>query len=379
MAAGGKKWLVTGLAIVMLIGVGVVVAGFAIDTDEPKKPVSAGVPSRESATVSVTPSAEPPTVTITGTGDVIMGAAPSLLPPNSGRDFFKRAPLTGDLIMGNLESPLTEDTGHKKCKVVDGKPEEGCFAFRLPPSYATHLKTAGFQVLNLANNHTLDMGPAGLANTRTTLTGQGLQPTGGPGEITLVEAKGLKIAVLGFSPYSWGASLLDVPKAAELVRKAATQADLVVVQMQIGAEGAAYAHVKPGTENFLGENRGDPITFARAMVDAGADLIIGHGPHVLRGMEFYKGRLIAYSLGNFSGYRVLSSAGPAGIGGVVSATLRADGTWVSGKVLPTVMVEGGYPSIDPKKQALTLIRDLSTADLRASAPTIGDDGALTPQ
>jgi hypothetical protein len=136
--------------------------------------------------------------------------------------------------------------------------------------------------------------------------------------------------------------------------------------------------VKPGVENFLGENRGDPIGFGHAVVDAGADLVVGHSPHVLRGMEFYQGKLIAYSMGNFAGYRVLSSAFPLGVGGVLRATLTKDGKWVSGSLVPTQLVDGGLPAADPKSRALALVRDLSAADLPGTAVKVGADGALSP-
>ena len=79
--------------------------------------------------------------------------------------------------------------------------------------------------------------------------------------------------------------------------------------MHAGAEGSDRAHVEPGPETYLGEPRGDSVAFTHAVVDAGADLVVGSGPHVLRGLEWYRGRLIAYSLGNASGYRTLSTAG----------------------------------------------------------------------
>ena len=93
------------------------------------------------------------------------------------------------------------------------------------------------------------------------------------------------------------------------MKKADAWADLVVVTMHAGAEGSDHQHVDPGTEYFLGENRGDSVAFTHAMVRAGADLVVGSGPHVLRGMEWYRGRLIAYSLGNFVGYHTLATSG----------------------------------------------------------------------
>jgi hypothetical protein len=339
---------------------------------------------------SSTPAPAVASITIAAVGDILMGSAPDRLPPGNGRDFFRPVAdaLAADLTMGNLETPLSEDTGFTKCPKPTSPPPEApppttpppketCFAFRLPPAYANVLKDGGFHVLNLANNHTNDAGPGGLRGTRTALTGAGMKPTGGAGEITSIQARGITVAVLGFGPYSWMQNVTDIPAAVALVRKAAAGADLVVVNMHVGGEGADHQHVKPGTEYFLGENRGDPIGFAHAVVDAGADLVVGHSPHVLRGMEFYQGRLIAYSMGNFAGYRVLSTAYPMGVGAVLRASLAKDGSWVSGKLVGTEMVGGGLPAPDPRGKALTLVRDLSAADLGATAVKLGGDGALT--
>lgn len=390
-------WIAVGVAALLAVGGGGIAAGVVLlrDGDDAVATVAESASPTPSPPVSPTPSSSPapPTITISGVGDVIMGSAPDLLPANGGAAFFQRVStaLRGDLVMGNLETPLTEDTGYVKCVPVAAptpsgtkspppkRKPEGCFAFRMPPSYTAVLKSGGFHVVNLANNHTLDYGDEGLANTRANLDQRGIKHTGAPAQITMMKVKGARVAVLGFSPYSWGASVIDIEAAADLVRQASAQADIVVVNMHAGAEGADKTRVRPGTEIFLDENRGDPIAFARAVVDAGADLVVGHSPHVLRAMEFYKGRLIAYSMGNFAGYQVLSSAGPAGIGGVVQATLRYDGSWVSGRLVPTRMVDGGYPAVDPQKKALQLVRDLSAADFPRSGVQIGQNGAITPR
>jgi hypothetical protein len=327
------------------------------------------------------------TISLSATGDIIIGVAPNGLPPHGARDFFAdvRDALRADLPMGNLEQPLTNDTGVTKCPPL-ATPSPGaapakitCFAFRSPPEYATVLKNAGFKVLNLANNHAYDFGADGNRQTRTALQRAGLAHTGAPGEITMVEVKGVKVAVLGFSSYPWSQSVVDIDAGSALVRRAAAQSDLVVVQMHVGAEGPDRTHVRPGTEMFLGENRGDSIKFAHAVVDAGADVVIGHGPHVMRGMEFYRGRLIAYSLGNFSGYRALGYAGVVGVGGVLKMTLRKDGSYVAGSLVPTHMVAPGLPAMDPARQALALVRGLSDTDLPSTGVRIGDDASITPR
>ena len=327
---------------------------------------------------------------LSATGDIILGSAPAALPPADGRDFFTavRDALRADVQMGNLEEPLTTDTGVVKCAKPSpspvpspspsptGKPD--CFAFRAPPGYARLLGDAGFTVMNLANNHAYDFGADGNRQTRAALDAAGVRHTGAPGQITVVPAGALRVAVLGFAPYSWAQSLLDLDAAAALVRRAGTQADLVVVQMHVGGEGADHTHVKPGTETYLGENRGDPVRFAHAVVDAGADLVVGHGPHVLRAMEFYRGRLIAYSMGNFAGYRSLAYTGVVGIGAILHVNLHRDGTWAGGRLVATHLVAPGLPAIDRTGQAYATVRTLSAADLPSTAARVAPDGTVTP-
>src|SRR5262249_13521708 len=145
-------------------------------------------------------------------------------------------------------------------------------------------------------------GPAGIAETDAALAAAGLAWTGRPAQVTYLARGGVRIALLGFAPYGYGDGLLDIPGAVAQGRAAAARAQPVIVFLHAGAEGAAAQHVRPGMETYLGEERGDPVAFAHAVVDAGADLVLGSGPHVLRAMEWYRGRLIAYSHGNFAGY-----------------------------------------------------------------------------
>jgi poly-gamma-glutamate capsule biosynthesis protein CapA/YwtB (metallophosphatase superfamily) len=316
-------------------------------------------------------------ISMSATGDIIMGNAPNRLPAAGGKGFFNdvREALAADLVMGNLEEPLTDDTGHGKC----GAGSTSCHQFRAPPGYAAHLREAGFELLNQANNHGHDYGASGYRNTQRALEEHGLLHTGAPDQITVTEVEGVKVAVLGFSSYPWSNSLIDIEAAKRVVEKAAGQADLVVVQVHMGAEGSGRTRVKPGTEMFLGENRGDPVRFSHAVIDAGADLVVGHGPHVLRGMEFYKDRLIAYSLGNFAGGAgTLSGAGRLGWGGVLKVSLRPDGTYESGQFIATVMNGAGKPTMDDRERGLGLVRELSTSDFPSSGARLGPDGAITP-
>lgn len=334
------------------------------------KTPGASVPASE-------PSAPAETITLSATGDIIMGSAPSKLPANGGAGFFDDIAdgLTADLVMGNLEQPLTGDTGTSKC----GSPARAnCYAFRAPTDYAEHLKDAGFQLLNTANNHSNDYGPQGYANTAEALEAADLQHTGAKDQITVAEVKGTTVAVVGFSPYAANNSVNDLDAAQAIVEEAAGQADLVVVQVHMGAEGSDEGHVTPGTETFFGENRGDPIAFSEAVIDAGADVVIGHGPHVLRGMQFYKGKLIAYSLGNFAGGgNTLSGTGVLKNGGILKVTLTSDGEFRGGEFLSTAMNSAGRPTMDDTGKGRDLVGELSEADFGDTAARIGEDGTIS--
>jgi hypothetical protein len=317
----------------------------------------------------------PPRVAVVGVGDIIMGNTPDL-PPDGARTFFDavRGQLRGDVVSGNVDAALTSSTVTTKC----GPGSTDCFAFRFPPSYAGVLRAANFNVLNLANNHSHDYGGAGLSDSEAALRAHGIQPTGAPGQIAILQVRGLRVAVVGFAPYSWAQDLLDIPAARDLVHKAAKQADLVIVNMHAGGEGAAFTHVRPGHEYFLGEDRGDPIAFAHAVIDAGAALVIGHSPHVLRGMEWYHKRLIAYSMGNFAGYHTLSSAGILGAGGILRLTLAPGGAVASGTVVPTRMMDPGLPSLDATHEAIALLNALSAADFNSCGVRLSAAGVLGP-
>jgi len=314
------------------------------------------------------------TVAIAAVGDIAMGRDGAL--PPSGPDVLfagVRAELRGRVVLGNLEQTLTE-AGASKC----GRKSTDCYAFRTPPVYADALRAAGFTVLNLANNHSLDYGAGGLADTVAALDDAGLRHTGEPGLAARVRQRPVRVSVLGFSYGGLNRGVLDVGAAAELVRQADRWADVVVVTMHAGAEGHDHGHVPAGSESHLGESRGDLRAFSHAVVEAGADLVAGHGPHVLRGLEWYRGRLIAYSLGNFAGYRTLRADGPGGVGAVLRVKLRGDGSWVSGTLVPTRLDATGTASVDPARAALGVVRSLSRSDFPGSALRVTPSGELLP-
>ena len=315
--------------------------------------------------------ASPRTVSVSWVGDIAMVAS-----SDGGAGFFSssiRRDLRTDVSIGNLEGTLTAG-GSSKC----GTRSSNCFSFHAPPSYARLLRQAGFTLMNVANNHAYDYGPDGQRQTLASLRSVHLRWTGTPGQIALVAAHGVKVAVLGFAPYSWAQSLTDLPAAQRLVRRAKQEADVVVVLMHAGAEGSDRQHVRPGTEWFLGENRGDPESFAHVVIDAGADLVLGSGPHVLRGMEWYHGRLIAYSLGNFLGDGTLSIGGVLGDSGILHVTLAPGGGWVRADLTPVRLVSPGVPALDPDETAHGIVRTLSREDFGRDAMRVTTKGALLP-
>jgi len=383
----GRPVLTVTIALAALAGMGlggVALANRGNSTThwrQPSAAIAAPTSKTKSGTAASTPApgGKAATITLSATGDVIMGSAPDRLPADDGAHFFDsvRGALASDLVMGNLEQPITNDTGTSKC----GSPARAhCFAFRSPPSYASHLKAAGFDLMNTANNHSRDFGAAGFHNTVDALTAAGLQYTGVEDQITTVTVKGTKVAVIGFSPYAGANNLNDLAHARAVVQRAKQQADLVVVQAHLGAEGTDRQHVKSGSEIYFGENRGDPIAFTHAVIDAGADVVIAHGPHVLRGMQFYKGKLIAYSLGNFAGGgKTLSSDGVLKYGGVLHVTLTKDGAFAGGQFLSTYLSSTGVPTRDSTgEKGRSLVASLSADDFGATAARIGRNGSISP-
>jgi capsule synthesis protein PGA_cap len=304
-------------------------------------------------------------------GDIAMVAS-----SDGGAGFFSssiRHELRGDVVIGNLEGTLAGG-GYSKC----GPSSTDCFAFRAPPSYGGLLRSAGFTLMNVANNHAYDYGAEGAQQTLGALRANGLRYTGRPGQIAVVRSQGVRVALIGFAPYPWAQSLTDLGAARRIVQRAKREADLVVVLMHAGAEGSDHQHVVSTTEWFLGENRGNSRAFAHTVIDAGADLVMGSGPHVLRGMEWYHGRLVAYSLGNFLGNGTLGIGGVLGASGILHVTLAPDGSWVRADLAPVRLVSPGVPALDPAEEAHGIVRTLSREDFGRNAMGVTPTGRLLP-
>jgi poly-gamma-glutamate capsule biosynthesis protein CapA/YwtB (metallophosphatase superfamily) len=298
------------------------------------------------------------TVSIAWVGDMTFGT-PGNYPPGGASWLISgvRRDLGSDLTIGNLETALGS-LPMSKC----APGEQDCYAFEAPGSTARALRRAGFSAVNVANNHTMDAGAAGELATDAALRRAHLLWAGRPGQITYLERNGIKVALLGFAPWGYDANMLDIPAARALVRTARRHARIVIVMIHAGAEGPAAQHVRPGEEYFLGQDRGNSIAFTHAVIDAGADLVLGSGPHVLRAMQWYHGHLIAYSLGNFCGYNTLAVDGVTADSAILHVTLRGNGVFVSGRITPIALTEPGTPEPDPTGTAIGLVNSLSHED-----------------
>ena len=281
---------------------------------------------RSSSSPAVTPAAAPTAhrrqpqplarFTLVAGGDVALAGEPRAELLAGIRRYLRPA----DLAIANLEGTLATG-GSARCTA---SAKAGCFVFRASPAWAETLAQSGFTALNVANNHALDFGPGAQAETLAALRGARLAFDGLPDQITRVRAGRVRVALIGVAPYRWAQSLLDVDGSQSLVRKAVRRGDVVVVYMHAGAEGAGATHVA-GAETYRGEPRGNAVAFAHAMVDAGADLVFASGPHVLRGIEWYRHRLIAYSLGNLATSHTLATIGDLGRSALLRVRLDARG------------------------------------------------------
>ena len=330
-------------------------------------------PAAQASPAAAAAGATPASVTIAAVGDTMLGTTPHL-PPDPG-SYFEPVESVLDrgaqIVFGNLEGTLTTSTA-SKCGPVS-RPD--CFAFRDPPGYARYFRQAGFTILNDANNHSFDFGAAGQAQTVRALHAAGLAQTGLPGETTVVRARGIKVAFVAFAPYPYDAELLNLPAARALIKRAGREANVVVVYMHAGAEGSGADHVTGREEYYLGEDRGNPEAFAHMAIDAGASLVIASGPHVLRGMQFYKGHLIAYSLGNFAGYGNFATSGDLDESVILHVTLSATGRFEGARIYPVRFTAAGRPV--PGGGGIAFTARLGSQDFGSSAARILASGVIT--
>ena len=322
------------------------------------------------------------TIRLRAVGDVMLGTdfpSPRYLPPPTHGSILGAVAewlRDADLTAANLEGPFLDGGRSSKC----GTASTNCYAFRTPTRYGAWLVDAGIDLASLANNHAMDFESDdphldGRQSTIRLLDSLGIAWSGPPGTFAHAEVRGVTVAMAAYHAFDHSNYLNDEPAAARFVAELAQAHDVVVVFFHGGAEGGA-THVPRGRETFLGEDRGDLRLFARTVIDAGADLVIGAGPHVPRGLEVYRGRLIAYSLGNFATYGRFTIRGATALAPVLDVTLARDGAFVAGRILSARQVGEGIPEPDPTGAAALLMASLSAEDFPESEAVVRPDGTI---
>lgn len=309
-------------------------------------------------------------------GDVMTGSDypdKSYLPPNEGKEIFKEVEnyfKNSDISFANLEGAIA-DTNTQSSK--RGKRS---YSFRMPPYMANRIAEAGFNIVAIANNHSRDFGDKGYKQTQEYVQNAGIKIVGNIlNTAAFIEVKNKKIGFLAFYYFSYANdSIQDIVSAKSLVEKTKKECDFLIVSFHGGSEGGNMYRVPKETEMFYGENRGDVYKFARAVSDSGADLIIGHGPHVLRAIEMYNNSLIAYSLGNFIGYKQFSLAGNNGISAILQIVLNDDLRIIKAKVIPVKLANGGIPSVDSSKEAIKKLNNYADLDFPQTGIKFDSEG-----
>ncbi len=320
-------------------------------------------------------------ITVKAVGDIMLGSITpkEVLPPENGTVFAEtmRQYLTGsDIILGNLEGSFRTDS-LKPVKCSDSAIAAGkCYEFGMPENLAGSLKQMGFNLLSLHNNHSQDFGKEGYLLTQRILDSLGIKFMPKEG-FTIIHAGEITIAAAAFGFSGLSNNIFDLKKVREIIASLKKKFRIVIIYFHGGAEGKDAAHVRNTEEYYLEEDRGNVVKFAKAAVDAGADLVIGSGPHVLRTIEIYKDKLIAYSLGNFLTYGNVNITGISGIAAILKIVLNKDnGNFMFGSVIPTVQRGRGIPRYDKYGRAVRIIRYLLSEDMMLNSAVIENDGKI---
>ena len=318
-------------------------------------------------------------ITIVGVGDMMLGTnypSASYLPPNGGTDLLKEvAPYlkSADVTFGNLEGVILSGKGTvKRCN----NPAL-CYAFKSPDEYVKHYVNAGFDVLSLANNHMGDFGDIGRENTKRLLKENNIAFAGlTSAPLDTFSINGVRYGFCAFSPNRGTMKINDYKTVKSIIKKLDSISDIIIVSFHGGAEGSKYKHITKKTEYIFGENRGNPYEFARICIDAGADIIFGHGPHVTRAVDCYKNRFIAYSMGNFATYGRFNLRGINGLAPIIKIKVEKDGTFKSGEIISTKQLGEGGPIIDQEQKVLQEIINLTHSDIPNSPIKIDNKGNI---
>ncbi len=320
-------------------------------------------------------------ISIIGVGDIMLGTnypkTPNYLPPNNDcRPLLKDVKnilQDADLTFGNCEGVFSDDISHaRSC----GN-SKNCYRFSMPEKFADCFVEAGFDVLSIGNNHVGDLGEYGRKNTVKVLKSKGIEFAGlSDYPYTVFEKNGITYGFTAFAPNAGTNRFYDLKNAKKIVRMLDILADIVIVSMHIGAEGSKYQHITKKTEYFLGQNRGNPYQFAHMVIDAGADIVFGHGPHVTRAVDIYKNRFITYSMGNFATYRRFNLSGANALAPIIKVFVDKDGSFNYAKVYSVYQADGRGPRPDKNNRALLKIKELTKADLPELNIEITNDGII---
>ncbi len=318
-------------------------------------------------------------ISVIGVGDIMMGSTypNAVLPPDDGKWLMHEVAgilQDADATFGNLEGVLLDVGGTPKtCR--DPKV---CYVFKSPTHYVKNLVDAGFDAMSLANNHAGDFGDAGRKSSMQTLEKAGIAHAGQLHQkTTLFTRNGIRFGLVAFAPNSNCVPLNDLKGAQQLVAALDSVADIVIVSFHGGAEGPQHEHVPRTTEYFHGENRGDVYAFAHAVIDAGADIVFGHGPHVVRAVEVYRNRFIAYSLGNFCTYGGINVSGINGLAPIVKVYTDAQGKFLRGQIISAYQVARDRVKADPEHRAARRMAELTKKDFPETPLHIDEKGNIT--
>jgi hypothetical protein len=296
------------------------------------------------------------------------------LPPQDGLLLMKDVePIlrNADVTIGNLEGVLLDQGGiAKTCR--DPKV---CYVFRSPERYVQNLVNAGFDAMSLANNHAGDFGYVGMQSSINTLEKAGLYHAGQTSKpYSTFERDGIKYGFIAFAPNTGCNNINDLVSAKKMVAHLDSITDIVIVSFHGGAEGPDHQRVTRKNELFYGENRGNVYQFAHIVIDAGADVVFGHGPHVTRAVEVYKNKFIAYSLGNFCTYRGINVSGVSGLSPIIKVYTDRKGFFFKASVTSTQQSYLSSVKLDPQNQVLKRIQALTKSDFPESEVTIDSVG-----
>ena len=317
-------------------------------------------------------------LTIAMTGDIMMGTTfPEVaLPANDGANLFndvKHLLRKADIAVGNLEGTLCDGGTSAKGEGPN------IYAFRTPTSYAPLLKDAGYDFLSMANNHAHDFGDEGIASTEECLRQQGIKFAGLQGRVesAVIRRKGLRIGFCAFGHNSYTIQHTELDSVRRVLDDLKEKSDLIVVSFHGGAEGRSKSHLPYGTETVLGEDRGSLRELAHFCIDHGADVVYGHGPHVVRAIEVYKDRFIDYSLGNFCTPYGMSLTGISAHAPVVTITIDRHGRFLHGQIHSFLQAKGIGPRLDKQGAVARQIKLLSEEDVPHSQAHISATGKIT--